>query len=512
MHIRGFGGIARRTAAIRRKHRAAKGFTLMEVIVAATLLLVALAGIVPFFVTGLSQASTVRYKSIATNVARECVEKIRQLDYREISDGDEEDGGIQTLQDRFGTSVAERGITFTISYNVDREGYGSGSLKKVTVDVTWADESVSAAGASITTLIHQQYLGPRISALTVEPATADPLHTPFRMLNEATRTTVKIHIAEADWGLVYDNLGEATMAPREGVYARLVLFDSSGQPFLLGDPASDHMITGLAYTTNFEGAISDVYFYYEFQSETVPDGYWEMRGTVYNKYDEPGNVWRLEVRAENGPPGQPDLTVTATDDETVEVTWYGAPERDRAYYVLERRWLGSPTWSTLASDLDPDATSYPDHGSVVGHVDPWGDDTTTNEYEYRLWAVDIANKSGEVNADTAGCTIPTTTTTNPSSTTTSSTTTSTTSTSTTSTTVFTTGGGTVVNHINKTYSVVVRGPGGPYYYSVDGLATITISGLPAGSYSITAAHGSTVVTSSFTLPDRDGTVLLEILR
>ena len=45
----------------------------------AMLLLVALAGIVPFFLTGLA-ASTVRYKSIASNIARERMEEIRRLD------------------------------------------------------------------------------------------------------------------------------------------------------------------------------------------------------------------------------------------------------------------------------------------------------------------------------------------------------------------------------------------------------------------------------------------------
>ncbi len=58
--------------------------TLIEVMVAAVILLIAMAGIVPLFVTGLTQASTIRMRSIATNVARQKMELVRQLDYREI--------------------------------------------------------------------------------------------------------------------------------------------------------------------------------------------------------------------------------------------------------------------------------------------------------------------------------------------------------------------------------------------------------------------------------------------
>jgi prepilin-type N-terminal cleavage/methylation domain-containing protein len=62
--------------------RAKRGMTLIELMVASVVLLIAMAGIVPLFLTGLSQASSLRMRSVATNVAREKMEQIRQLDYR----------------------------------------------------------------------------------------------------------------------------------------------------------------------------------------------------------------------------------------------------------------------------------------------------------------------------------------------------------------------------------------------------------------------------------------------
>ena len=170
-----------------------QGFTLVEIMVAVLLLVFAMAGIVPFFLGGLSQASTVRYKSIATNVARERMEEIRQLDYREIA-------SPESLTTRFGSTATQRGLTFTVSYAVAESAYEAGTLKKVTVNVGWtAPPKLSAA--SITTMIHQQFLGPRGSYLELIPTSADPLGTPFPVI--AGTTKARYHLAQADWSLVF---------------------------------------------------------------------------------------------------------------------------------------------------------------------------------------------------------------------------------------------------------------------------------------------------------------------
>ena len=497
-----------------------RGFTLIEILVASLLLLFAMAGIVPFFLTGLTQASAVRYKSIATNIARQKMEQIRQLDYREITDA-------AFLEERFGTLETQRDLDFSITYDVANEetDYGEGRLKKVTVTISW-DDTEYVSPASMTTFIHQQYLGPRISYIEINPVKTDYGDTIFPRLHdkyagETVGTTIKIHVAEADWGLVFDDLNEPTMSARD-VYSRVVLYDDAGQPLQLGDSANDYKITNLQYSAS-DGLVTDVYFTHAFQSTAIPDGYWNLCATVYNPYDEPGNTWRLRVRVENGPPEVPTLlAVPQPDNETVEVSWVGGGERDRAYYVLKRyRWvwdLLDPTWGTwrhetiLGANLAPDSNAYTDEGYIDPEldacIDPWGTDSRPHWYKYELYAVDTMARSNEGEAATYVIVIP-----DSSTTTTSEWVYDTTTTSSTSTTVFVEGSADIVNETNKVWTVVITHDetGQTWTKTVGKNETLTVTGLPAGNYNFTAtAAGRQDKEGSFAMPRDDGDVILQI--
>ena len=135
---------------------------MVEVIVAALLLMFALAGLVPFFISSQSSASAIRYRSSASNIASERMEQIRQLDFREITDA-------AYLTTVFGDSESLRGIDFNISYGVETSTYGEGILKEITVTVDW-DAPPKVVAASLTSMFHQQFVGPRISWLEVTGA------------------------------------------------------------------------------------------------------------------------------------------------------------------------------------------------------------------------------------------------------------------------------------------------------------------------------------------------------
>ncbi len=498
-----------------KSHLAAQGFTLIEIMVAVLLLLFAMAGIVPFFLGGLSQASTVRYKSIATNVARERMEQIRQLDYREIEEQEAIDKGLPSLTERFGSSAAQRDLNFDITYVVEESAYEEGTLKKVTVNVGWI-EPPRVSAAAITTLIHQQFLGPRIALLEIEPTSSDPLDSPFPLIGSTTKA--RCHIAQADWGLVYRNLDQVGMAARD-VYTRLVFFDEDGQSVPLGDPDDDFKITNtyLRYSTDADGKVDDVWFEYDFDAWSIPDGYWEMRAVAYNEYDEPGNVWRLRARVEKGAPTAPtDFVATPqADNQTVVLTWAGGPERDRAYYVLERgKWDGGgwSGWTPLASALDPKATSYTDQGNVGAELDPWGSGVTPNSYQYRLWAVDSCDPGLVGPAAEAETALPplVTTTTLPTTTTTAPTTTTSTSSTTTTLAVYSVQ---IRNVSNAHYNVTIKNGAGNTVFSgtVKKGDTETITGLTPGNYLITAtANKKPTITQSFSLPAQAGQIVLTI--
>ncbi len=484
--------------------RATAGFTLIEIMVAAFLLLVMAAGFVPLFLTGLSQATSVRHKSIATNIAREKMEQVRKLDYREI----QEDYGNATDPDnlsmRFGSSATVRGIPFTIDYSVPPQT--AGDLKTVTITVSW-NAPPEPTPAVITTLIHQQYVGPRGGRLLFTPAYDDPLGTPFKWLKD-NPTVARYYVAEADWSLVYNDFGQAGESPKN-VYMRLFFVDDNDAVIPIGPSDDDYRIdtSYLHHGTDPDNPSQEaVYFQYTFDaggSGPLPDGYWDAKAVIYNEYDEPGNVYKLRVRIENGVPGQPTVTATAQpDNQSFVVTWVPGDERDRDHFTLQWRKqaedLSWPDWSTLFSSLPPTQYTYVHVGSLDESEDPFGTDLAPNTYEYQVLAVDIAGQSsspgtglGQIPpSGTTTTTLIATTTTVPA--------------STTSTTVLATA--TIRNATNSQWAVVIKNSSGSMVASktVKNKETWVTDPLAPGHYSITATYKSDVRTGSFTMPDDTG--------
>lgn len=508
-----------------RRCRSRDGFTLIEIMVAVLLLMLAMAGFVPFFLQGLNQSSSARFRSIATNVARERMEQVRQLDYREIT---MTSGGVPTLVERFGTTNVIRGTTFTTSYSVSSAASG---LKNVSVTVTWAAPP-RPSPISVTTLIHQQFLGPRGSLLTVQPTDADDLGSPFRMLTGGA-TTIQYDIAEADWGLVYPIPSTSPDSAAYDVYARMVLVDDNGFGIQLGDPANDYKISkAQLHRTWDNGVLTRVYFeltgVYGLVPTSIPDGYWELQAAAFNAYDEPGNLWRLRLRRESGPPAAPApfTAIGQQDGQTILLTWTPGPERDRDHFALQ--WRTSPdgiTWpadfTTLVDPLDPAATSYTHRGDLLGMLHPWGDLLHTNYYEYKLWAVDFSSPPKIGAASTAIGQLPppptTTTTVGPGTTTTvpaSTTTSSTTSTTLSSTTTTLAYNVSIKNSSNKSWGITIKNSSNVQVYSgtIAKNATLAVLGLPAGAYQITAkTAGRSDVVQSFSVPAQAGTIVLTIL-
>ena len=500
--------------------RSSQGFTLIEIMVAVLLLVIVMAGFVPVFLSGLAQASSARHRSLANNIARERMEQVRQLDYREI----QEDGTTapENLSQRFGTTTTVRGIDFTVTYSVTNSTSSGGQLKKVAVSVTWTG-SPPPSPALVQTLIHQQFLGPRGAYLTVIPTpTADPLGSPFPLLSNVTNTA-EYHVATADWSAVYDNLNQPSMAPKN-VYLRLAFVNDAGQVFPLGLDSDEYRIDNshLRYSLDAGNQVNDVWFEYDFEPTSIPDGYWELQALMYNQFDQPGNLWRLRVRIEDQPPFAPtgfgDIgPADGVDDGMVRLTWIPGPETDRASYALARmKQNPDGTWPTdftaLIDMLLPTTSTYIDEGDVAAETDPWGDGVTMNSYVYRLTVVDLAGNATEVTSPVVVLPRPTTTTLVGATTTTTTTTVTTTSTSTTSTTAGLYGTE-IKNDSNKSYSITIKDGSNATVFTGTAAkhATLSVTPLPAGSYQITAtAAGRPTLNQSFSLPLQANQIVLLI--
>lgn len=523
------------TTRLRRALEEREGFTLIEIMVATLLLLIVMAGFVPFFLSALERSSAARYQSAATNIGREMMEEIRQLDYREIQEDTAQPTNPANLSNRLGTTASVRGTPFNIAYAVENSTSGGGQLKKVTVTVSWTG-TPAGQPAVVTSLIHQQFLGPRGSLLEVRPAgnvTSDPLGTPFPLITGTL--TARYHIASADWDLVYNNLNQSGMAARD-VYLRLAFVNDAGLTLSLGTSTSDYRIgkTALGYSVGADGKVNDVWFDYAFDSSTIPDGYWELQAVAYNEYDQPGNMWRLRLRIDHSPPSAPTslLAVAGADEQSILVSWVPGDEGDREHWVLERRTRAPDgtwpsTWTTVTT-LAGTASLCNDVGNAAAMTDPWGSVSlgVTNFYEYRLWAIDWAGNVGT--AATAQEQVPgagSTTTTTGGTTTTgtgSTTTTAAPTTTTTAPTTTTTSGPvyysvTIRDNTSKPYDITVKDAASNTVFTgsvAKNGGTLQVTGLAPGSYQIRAVevvNGTPrVINTSFSVPAQAGQIVLDI--
>jgi Tfp pilus assembly protein PilV len=382
---------------MKRKRRGTEaGFTLIELLVGALLLLIVMAGFLPFFLQGLSQTSAARFKSMATNIAREKVEQIRQLDYREIT---ADPAQPRNLYELFGSSVLvpERNMTYLIDYSVVENAMPGQAVKSVEVTVTW-DAPPRPSPAVVKTLIAQQYLGPRGGWLEVSNTSQDdvaPGGTPFPLLcTSGLDTSVKYHIAQSDWFMAYTSMSSPLPSPNDISLKSLFRNDSGGVACPIEVSNSDLNTT----LSGSPAMLSDVWFEYSFDARTIPDGYWDLLVTMYNKYKQPGNTWDLRVRVEQGPPMAPQMfTATGVSDTQIRLSWQPGEEQDRARYVLERRKQNADgtwpnAWTTVNPNLPPNTAAYTDNG-VVNTVDPWGSASQNNRYQYRVYGVDTGGRS-----------------------------------------------------------------------------------------------------------------------
>jgi prepilin-type N-terminal cleavage/methylation domain-containing protein len=504
-----------------------RGFTLMEVMVSALLLLIIMAGFIPVFLSGLASATRERYRSIATNLAQERMEQIRQLDYREIGDAT---ALAALFAANGGNDPVVRGAAFHVSYEPPT-GFAqeyqptgaSQALKQVWVTVTWG-ATPAPSPIVVSTMIDQMYLGPRGSWLEITPAWPDPAGTPFQRVMGSVQ--VKYHVARADWGMVLNDVSNPG-AGVQNVYMRLAFADDFGVMIAAGDPAHDNKIDNThLHCTTVNGVVTDVYFRWDiakiddyygqntFGDGLLPDGYWDTQAAIYNAYDQPGNVWQLRVRIMGDVPGRPELiatpVLTADGWSQVLLTWTPGAERDRDHFVVTR--TNNATHTSTTWTLDNLVTALTDTGSVSGRIDPWGDASTTNTYQYKVHAVDYSNISGPDGTSPVQLP-PTTTTTAVGETTTTTVSTTTTTAGGTTTTTAPVNWVQLVNNTNQSWDVTIKDASNHTVWSgtVAKNTIQTVTGLAAGEYSVAGSgQGKTTISASFSMPAQAGKTVLTI--
>lgn len=222
--------------------RAESGFTLIEVTVAATLLIVGVLGVLTLL-DGANEASArTKAREGATNLAREAIEAARAVPYPEltpsrITDEIQAQPGLEDSSADAGWNVTRRGITYTIVPNVcsvddgtvASDGYGNHSggsfcpdsattgttdnnpedYKRVWIDVTWKNGAKTLRSRQQGVINNPgSAFAPAVKTLTANPA--GPTITSTAVSSITFTATTSSRADDFQWSLDGVTQGSAT--------------------------------------------------------------------------------------------------------------------------------------------------------------------------------------------------------------------------------------------------------------------------------------------------------------
>jgi prepilin-type N-terminal cleavage/methylation domain-containing protein len=130
---------------------AARGFSMIELLVTIVIAGVVFAAMVPFFANALNQTSEDELRVDATNIAQDRIEQIRLLGYAVITEPNLNTTSTSVGDGRFGPSYTLIGETrpYTVTYEVTPANEGDVPQKVVTVRVSRAGSYVTTANTII---------------------------------------------------------------------------------------------------------------------------------------------------------------------------------------------------------------------------------------------------------------------------------------------------------------------------------------------------------------------------
>ena len=166
------------------------GFSFVELLVTIIIAGIAFAAMVPVFVSAQQASSGEQMRNVSLQLAQDKLEKVRGLDYDLITLANlqsatfaVDDYGNRCSGPRcHGRPAAGNSRTFTVSYEVDyidSDGNpgatpGEEAYKQVTITTAWTGEPSPVKPVQLSTMVSQQYAGPKITQFNVAPLYTNP--------------------------------------------------------------------------------------------------------------------------------------------------------------------------------------------------------------------------------------------------------------------------------------------------------------------------------------------------
>lgn len=332
-----------------------RGLTLVELLVTIIIAGIAFAALVPVFVSALQTTSSDNARTVALGVAQDKLERIRSLQYEDITLENLNSGTFATAHGLGNAATVPSGSgtkTYNVSYEVNPiVDSGLEQYKQVTVDVWWDGNPRPVKHTRLRTDIYRQYAGPGVFSIQVAPrSTTDP-----------TRDMI---VPGVDHIITISAYVDTAVVVKE---VRFKVVAGNG-----------------SYSQSFKQTVGTSGIYvWSWSADAAPDGFYTISATAMSEAGYFGNTWKVVEQLETGaPPAPTDLTATA-GNQSVTLDWEKPDAGDIDYYEIWRSENADLATASQLPTSDLEAIQYTD-SSVVNET----------HYYYWVYAVDlVGNRS-----------------------------------------------------------------------------------------------------------------------
>jgi len=342
--------------------RGEAGFSFVELLVTIIIAGIAFAAIVPVFVQAEKGTSADNVRMLASNIAQDRIEKVRQLDYDVLTLANLNSGSFYFGQ--FGTTwtqaTASGNRAFTVAYEVVEDT--AKATKTVTVRVDWVGPPTPHKTVVMSTVSYRQSVGPTIT-WTFSPSN-DPV--PAGTL----RIIATVNAEDVDAMRPY-TIGASTLQGR--VVFMIERVGGTAFPLVTKKYDTSDATTHTQYTYDWPVPGGDGSL----------DGNYSIRAVAYTTGGIAGATLSTIRCVETGPPAAVTNLVVTPGNGGATVSWNASVSGDVDHYEVFRT-NSSGTTVQVAGAPGWRETGLTDRGSdpVAG--------LPTGTYTYKVYTVDLA--------------------------------------------------------------------------------------------------------------------------
>ncbi len=301
--------------------RGERGLTLIELIIAGAIATLFFAAAVPMFGTALEASRSDQMRVVAETIAQQKIEQIRELQFDQLSKLT--DGSVNlttwmggafnpTVSSYVGTQGKTYTVAYTVTFNPTNAAPTAAQNAQVTVTVSWVDVAYgkgthNTAQVTLETVISRQFSGPGVQNVTLSPLNG------LNQLDSGP-TTINVYITPQDAGTNNSGVGSVTVTVAD-------VNNSTFTPVALTATA----VSNGVFTTSWN------------QSGATANDTFSFTAQATNASQTPGNPFVVNAKLVTGQNPNPVTNfVIAPGNQCLLLTWDNSTATDFNHYELWR--------------------------------------------------------------------------------------------------------------------------------------------------------------------------------